>query len=114
MSLEEKIDALTKEMQLLRAAIEGKGGVGGGAAGGKVPNKPAAKKYTAEEVTAAAVAVKEGISAEAAKFLIKKHGATELKKLKPEVYAAFVADCESAVENGAVEGMDADDGSGGL
>lgn len=109
MSLEQVTEANTKAVQELTAAI----------LGSKSPGKPAgtvaagkangAAKRTAEEVMAMAVKVKNDISKEAAQFLIKKHGADALKKLKPAVYEAFYADCETALEAGEVEGMEGGD-----
>ena len=93
------------------AASGGKGGKGddeGGTStsrGRRAPSNKNAddgdsggKKYTAEQVKAAAVKVKEKLGTKAAKDLIKKHGADELANLEPEVFAAFIADCEKALK----------------
>lgn len=61
-------------------------------------------KYTAEQVKAAAVKVKDELGTRAAKDLIAKHGAPELAKLKPENYDAFVAEAEELLS-----GADDDD-----
>lgn len=117
MSLEDKIAENTAVMKELVKALQGKAGAApaGATAGAKPGAKPvtgkAKPKNTAEMVMAAAVKVKKELSVEAAKYLIQKHGADELKALKPEVYDDFVADCEAAIESGAVEGMDDDGGS---
>lgn len=64
----------------------------------KTEDEGSSKKYTAEQVKAAAVKVKEKLGTKAAKDLIKKHGADELASLEAEVYAAFIADCEKALK----------------
>lgn len=114
MSLEERIESNTTALNELTKAILGKPGAVAGkpAAGAGKPNGTvAAAKRTAEEIMAVAVKVKNDISKEAAQFLIAKHGAANLKALKPAVYAAFHADCETALEAGEVEGMaDEEDG----
>lgn len=110
MSLEERLDANTASMDRLTAALQGKAAAVSTPAAKPTPPKPAVSKpkKSVEEVMTAAVAVKSAISKEAAAFLIAKHGGAEgLKSLKPAVYDAFCAECESAVEAGAVEGMDA-------
>lgn len=84
-------------------ATTGKGGRGRAAA------KTEGPKYTAEDVKAAAVKVKEELGTKAAKDLIKKHGADELAKLKPDTYADFIADCEKAL-NGGDENVDEEGG----
>jgi hypothetical protein len=64
-------------------------------------DKPAAPKYTAEEVKAAAVKVKDAFGQPAAKELIKEAGkADELKSIKPENYDAFVEACEEKLAAG--------------
>lgn len=119
MSLEEKLDSNTAALDRLTAALQGKAtsAVAGVVAGTKVPPKaavPAKPKKTTEEVMAMAVQVKNTISQDAAKFLIAKHGAAALKELKPAAYDAFYADCEVAIEAGAVEGMEPEAEADGL
>lgn len=67
-------------------------------------------KYTAEQVKAAAVKVKEDLGTKVAKQLIADHGAEELAKLKPENYDAFVEACEKALNAGDDDGNDDDGG----
>jgi len=116
MSLEERIESNTTALNDLTKAILGKpGGVAGKPAGAVKANgangAATTPKRTAEEVMAIAVKVKNDISKEAAQFLIAKHGAASLKALKPAAFAAFHADCETALESGEVEGMtDEEDG----
>jgi electron transfer flavoprotein alpha/beta subunit len=109
MSLEQILEANTKAVQDMTAAIlGGKSGAKAGVASAAAA-KPAGKtKRSAEEVMAIAVKVKNDISKEAAQFLIKKHGSESLKALKPAMFEAFYADCETALEAGEVEGMDAE------
>lgn len=59
---------------------------------------PKTKALTMDDAKAAAFRVKDAINADEAKRIIKAHGAPDLAKLKPEVFAAFIADCESAIE----------------
>lgn len=115
MALEDKIGELIAVNKALIAALQGKAGGAAATAAGKpaatAAGKPAATapkapKNTAADVTAAAVKVKKELSVEAAKFLIAKHGADELKALMPAAYDDFVADCNAAIEAGEVEGMD--------
>lgn len=115
MSLEDKIKENTDAIRELTKALQGKaatapkaGATAGAVAGKKKP------KNTFEQVMAAAVKVKKEISIEGAKFLIAKHGADELKLLKPENFDDFVADCEAAIEAGEVAGMDGDGGGDDL
>ena len=68
------------------------------------------KKFTADDVKAAAVKVKEELGTKTAKDLIKKHGADELAKLEPSVFAAFIADCEKALKGDGDGDGDGDDG----
>jgi hypothetical protein len=65
-------------------------------------------KNNAETVKAAAVRVKDTLGTKAAKELIKKHGAEELAKLKPEAYDAFVADAEEMLKPEEPAGDDDD------
>jgi hypothetical protein len=109
MSLEQILEANTKAIQDMTAVMLGSKSPAKGAAASVAAAKPAGRaKRTAEEVMAIAVKVKNDISKEAAQYLIKKHGAESLKTLKPAVFEAFYADCETAIEAGEVEGMDAD------
>jgi hypothetical protein len=63
--------------------------------------KPTAPKFSAEEVKAAAVKVKDAFGQPAAKELIKEFGkADELKAIKPENYDAFVEACEKKLAAG--------------
>ena len=66
-------------------------------------------KYTAEQVKAAAVKVKDELGTAEAKKLIKSAGkADELAAIKPENYDAFIAACEAAI-NGEDDGGDGED-----
>lgn len=98
-----------------KAATNDDAGDGGKATTGRGRGRSAPKddkpKHTAEDVKAAAVKVKEELGTKEAKALIKKHGADELAKLKPEVYSDFIADCEKALNGGDDEGG-GDDGDG--
>lgn len=102
MSLEAAIATLTAAVEANTAALLGKSGGGKSSAGAdddgaktstrrrtstKSDDKP---KYTADDVKAAAVKVKEELGTKAAKDLIKDHGADELAKLKPAVFADFI------------------------
>lgn len=60
----------------------------------------AAPKYTAEQVKAAAVKVKDALGTEAAKKLIADHGAKKLDELAPEKYEDFVNAAEKLLEGG--------------
>lgn len=113
MSLEAKIEALTTALNENTAAL--KGAKAPAAAGKTTPattttGKGAAKpKNTIDQVKAAAVKVKDGISTEKAKELIASEdggNATELAKIKPENYDKFVAACEAALEEAAGSGED--------
>lgn len=77
---------------------------------GRSSTKTDSPKYTAEDVKAAAVKVKEELGTKTAKDLIKKHGADELAKLKPDAYADFIADCEKALKGEDGGAGDDDDG----
>lgn len=65
-------------------------------------------KYTAEEVKAAAVKVKDTLGTAAARDLIKKHGSDKLEGLKPAVYEAFINDAEALI-NGDDDGNGEED-----
>lgn len=67
-----------------------------------------ASKYTAEQVKAAAVKVKDALGSEAAKKLISDHGAPKLDQLKPEQYEAFIAAAEKLL-SGDGDDDDGDD-----
>lgn len=71
--------------------------------------KDESPKYTAEHVKAAAVKVKDELGTPTAKKLIKKHGASELAKLKAEVYADFIADAEKLISGEDVFDEDGDE-----
>lgn len=58
----------------------------------------AAPKYTVEQVKAAAVRLKDEESSEAAKAMIKKHGAAQLADLKPAAYDAFVEEITALLD----------------
>lgn len=129
MSLEQALNENTAAMRDLIAALGGAAGktaaAGKGAADDaadkptttrrrSAANKDAeektkASKYSAEDVKAAAVKVKEELGTKAAKQLIKDHGADELAALKPEKYDAFVDACEKAL-NGDDDGEGEEDG----
>lgn len=123
MSLEAAINSLREAVEANTAALLGKSGGGksssdddGGAKTTRTrstskTNKAddaKATKYTAEDVKAAAVKVKEELGTKAAKDLIKDHGADELAKLKPAVFADFI---EAAGK--LLAGEDGDDGGSG-
>lgn len=125
MSLEQALNENTAAMRELIAALGGAtANAGKGAAAteteGKTPRtrKPKAddaedtkgktSKYTAEDVKAAAVKVKDELGTKVAKQLIADHGADELAKLKPAVYEDFINACEKAL-NGDDDGDDKDD-----
>jgi hypothetical protein len=123
------IDAVNANTEALKAAgggaaSSGKGSKGddegntastgrgrGRGASNKGDDEGGGKKYTTEQVKAAAVKVKDELGTKAAKDLIKKHGADELAKLEPEAYGAFIADCEKALKEAeeAKAGGDGDD-----
>jgi len=106
------LENLLKAIEANTAALEAntKAQAAGGAAAGKAAtggkatttkDKPAAPKYSAEEVKAAAVRVKDAFGQPAAKELIKEAGkADELKAIKPENYDAFVEACEAKLAAG--------------
>lgn len=56
-------------------------------------------KYTADDVKAAAVKVKEKLGTTTAKEIIAEHGAEELAKLKPAVFDDFVEACQKALDD---------------
>ena len=60
---------------------------------------------TIEQVKAAAFALKDKHGTAAAKAMVTKHGADILANLKPDVFAAFVADCEAAMASPAEEDL---------
>lgn len=66
-------------------------------------------KYTAEEVKAAAVKVKDTLGTAAARDLIKKHGSDKLEGLKPAVYEAFINDAEALINGDDGNGEEDDD-----
>lgn len=120
MSLEAAINSLREAVEANTAALLGKSGgkSGGDDDGAKTTRTRStskakaddakATKYTAEDVKAAAVKVKEELGTKAAKDLIKDHGADELAKLKPAVFADFI---EAAGK--LLAGEDGDDGGSG-
>ncbi|AEY69586.1 hypothetical protein AH2_00076 [Burkholderia phage vB_BceS_AH2] len=120
------IDAVNANTEALKAgggaASSGKNADDGGSAStgrgrgrGASSNKNAddgdsgGKKYTADDVKAAAVKVKEKLGTKEAKKLISDHGADELAKLEPKVFAAFIADCEKALKADEDGGGNGDD-----
>jgi hypothetical protein len=122
MSLEQALNENTAAMRELIAALGGataNAGKGAAADEGKTTStrtrKPKAddaedtkgktSKYTAEDVKAAAVKVKDELGTKVAKQLIADHGADELAKLKPAVYEDFINACEKAL-NGDDDGND--------
>lgn len=130
-SLEERVETLTTAVERLTAVIEANG-VGGGAATTAAPAKAAAKadkpaaaapkkaaakaKFTADQVKAAIVNVKDTVSEEAAREIIQEH-AGEGKKLAdlvtmPSVFEAVMASCEAALAGGDEE--EAEEGDDGL
>lgn len=123
MSIEKLLGDLIEAVNANTEALKAGGASGGTSAGGDEGGKAATgrgrgraaskddkPKHTAEDVKAAAVKVKEELGTKQAKDLIKKHGADELAKLKPEVYDAFIADCEAALNGDGGEGGDDDGG----
>lgn len=109
MSIESKIEELIAALNANTAAH------GGAASGGKAADDKATtgrgrgagkasdkkndeKKFSADDVRAAAVKLKEEKGSPAAKALIKKHGADALADLDESVYAAFIADVEKALK----------------
>lgn len=67
--------------------------------------EPAAPTYTIEQVKTAGFALKEKQGVAAAKAMVAKHGADILVNLKPEVFGAFIADCEKAIAAAAEEDL---------
>lgn len=129
MSLELALQANTEAVNALVAALKAGGTVGaagatttttaddkpkrGRPAADKTKDTAAAPKNTVEQVKAAAVRLKDEKGTVAAKALIKKHGAEELAKLKPETYDAFVAEVEEMLKpEGEAGDDDGDDDSG--
>lgn len=115
MSIEKLLGDLIEAVNANTEALKSGGGTGGKAGndeagttargrGRSAASKDDKPKHTAEDVKAAAVKVKEELGTKDAKALIKKHGAEELAKLKPEVYDAFIADCEKALKGDGVDG----------
>lgn len=124
MSLEAEIKALREAIEANTAAVLG--GKSAGAAksskdeGADEPkttrtrrssankDEEAKSKYTAEDVKAAAVKVKDELGTKAAKQLIKDHGADELAALKQAAYEDFIKACEKALngDEGDDEGKD--------
>jgi hypothetical protein len=128
MSLEAKIDALTGVMERFLATVPGAAASAATTSAsaepatapaapaprrGRPPGTGKAKQPTAEDVKAAAFKVRDAISMDAAKKIIKAHGAAELAKLDPSVFTAFIADCEAAVAE-AEAGDDAEEESSDL
>lgn len=128
MSLEQALNENTAAMRELIAALGGANvGAGKGAAGAETEAKTTTRsrskpknddvedakaktsKYTAEDVKAAAVKVKDELGTKAAKQLIADHGADELAKLKPAAYEDFINACEKAL-NGDGDGDEDGDG----
>lgn len=113
--LEEKIDALTAAVKENTAAILGKGGAAAPAAGAKGPGRPAGAtakpKFTAEQVKAAVVGVKESKGTDVAKALISDAGAKDLADLltKSAKFADVMAACEAALAEEADEEAVEDD-----
>jgi hypothetical protein len=114
------IDAVNANTEALKAgggaASSGKGGASdddkpaGRGKGGRTSTKSDdAPKYTADQVKAAAVKVKEELGTKAAKDLIKKHGADELAKLDPKVYGAFIDEANELLAGGNDDNDDKDD-----
>ena len=115
-SLEEKIDKLTAAVEANTAAVLAGGGKPA-ASGGKAADtaKPIAKtktKFTAAQVQAAVVNVKDTISSDKAKEIIEEHAGEGAKLAKlttmPEVFDAVMASCEAAI-NEAGDGGGEDD-----
>jgi hypothetical protein len=104
-SLEGKIEGLTGVIERFLATQGGEAPAaattGAGAATtprrGRPPGTGKTKTLTADDAKAAAFKVRDAISMDAAKKIIKKHGAAELAKLEPASFAAFISDCEAAV-----------------
>ena len=69
------------------------------------PTQPETPATTIEQVKAAAFALKDKHGTAAAKAMVTKHGADILANLKPDVFAAFVADCEAAMASPAEEDL---------
>lgn len=122
MSLEQALSENTAAMRDLIAALGG-AAAKGGAKGGDADDKPATTrrrasnkdadddkggkgKYSAEDVKAAAVKVKDELGTKAAKKLISDHGAEELALLKPAVYEDFINACEKALNGDEGDGDD--------
>lgn len=127
MSIEQTLAALTAAIEANTAAIlaSSTNAPAEAPAAAKEESKPAprtrkaapaaakeevAPKYTAEQVKAAAVKVKNEKGTKVAKDLIAEHGAAELAKLKPENYEAFVLAAEALLAGEDDESVDGDDG----
>jgi len=107
------LDANTKALAGAGAAAPastGKGAAAGGAKGKATTDKTAAPKYSADEVKAAAVKLKDSLGLPAAKEVIKDFGkADELKGIKPENYDAFVEEAERRIKEQEEGGSASDD-----
>jgi hypothetical protein len=112
MPLEQDLQANTAAMNRLHDKLDeflSKTGIGAGAAapaastkpaGGK-KNEKAASKYTPEQIHEMATKVKDEKGSEAAKELISATGVKNLAELKtkPDLFDAFVAACEAALND---------------
>ena len=112
MSLEAEIKALREAIEANTAALQG-GKSAGASKSAKDDDAAETKttrtrrsskqddeqkaKYSAEDVKAAAVKVKDELGTKVAKQIIKDHGADELAALKPAVYEDFINACEKAL-----------------
>jgi adenylosuccinate synthase len=116
--LEDKIERLTAEIIKLREALEKKAGSTGEGTGAATADKAAGKKaaakkskYTAEQVKAAVVKVKDEISKEKAQEIIKGAGAAGLAELitQTDKFDDVMAACEAAHAEAAGGDEDDDD-----
>ncbi len=122
--LEEKIERLTAEVVKLREAIEKSGGspaasgekaTAGKATAGKATAKKS--KFTADQIKAAVIKVKDEVGQDAAQKVIKDAGAKGLAELitMTDKFDAAMAACEEALTAGEDGGdEDGDDELGGL
>lgn len=79
-------------------------------AAAKEADKKPESKHTVEDIAKLAVTIRDTLGTDVAKALIKKHGGSDLAKLKAsaEVWDAFVEDADAALAAGDEPGDDGD------
>lgn len=109
MALEDKLDANTAAMEKLTAALLGSKPAPGGGKGGTTTTPAAEPKISFEDLTKLALRVRNEISVDKAKELIKDAGkAKELKAVAKENFDALAAACNTALEEAAAAKAESD------